>query len=1172
MKSTESLISLYKDPQGAYQVEVRDFQRATDQYYALRRIPIQSDKEIEGNFVSQENNIYFPVVNRQLNLIGDSWRYNPFKSTTPVLTVNVDTQQAVVNDTYIKASGSLMVKPSLTTQTNFTVEIYVGVTLITFTLSFNDPFFLLTAQEQSEYLSKRIYIEILTAYGITPPDIENIDHGTSAVIMVNGDNVDLMYVKAEGLLNDPSGTLGEVSGVLFTMQQPKEVFITISARYTAIPGISANIFYSYNIDSGRGGLAGEDAIQNDLEAFQEYWYTARYIYSDGHKTKTSFPVYAKTDNNKRLVSLNILAASDLDGTFADIEIFRKTAASEFYNIDRLRNPQPGGDGWVRFVDDGKVDQFLFEPNEYIWTEEHKTHAIVRDRYVRANVKYLSRENDTTASVILEDTEDEESVPPNTRIELYTKKKFIDGLDSFHRKNGFIPYEYDEPGEDYKKFKLTLNNPGLNTKEVGYYVKYNKIDSPIQFPISSPILYNIKTSFYKEVDEKFERLSNLQSYGGIDVPRENPSLPHLFIGYKYLYRFRGYRTPTGNTAGGYTNSYFYQFYDQIQMNEEFKFAILHFPLVKNYFTDEPVSETTLGAPPYVYIDEIVQTSYNAVGNPELNNNVIGVYNNYSLNEGSPYRKIKIPKLVYRLVERESTEPARRYWVYEAVCIDGLKTLANTERLKLKISSFEQIQGVSTKRVENKEVTVVDIVSLSEPFDRETDPDRLNFFTPKDVSRLYLVLEDDEDLQNVEKLINIDASLVGVFDIDDLDPVEDNVVNLIDQTNRFTLVNTNFENPQDNALIYIGNSRQQSPVTGYEKINQNNAIYWQLKESNIYENLITLNDLNNYQQDYPNQIIWSEPFLLGADITGSRNFTFVNVLNIQRDYGDIIHIEALQNRLIVFTERAIGVVLVGEQLTEAPSGQTFISGINFLNSPTWIFKDLEGIEVNTIKSYQDAVYFCDGETVYRISQGIEDISKKKILLGGNKRISGYPGQVQSIAVSRNQWAIIDPDEGEYRITSGSKTYCYNIESGEWTGPHDYRQQTSGYYKFRSFGVSDGELIEHNIGNYRGEAEYGPDKEYETEIVSTGNDMGDAWVTKLFRKFYIEATGDSEFGYSKDKSDWETKQTQDSISKNGLRHIGIKPGHQNSRYIFWRFITQAEDFLLKLLSFEYTRRDRR
>ncbi|HSH25163.1 MAG TPA: hypothetical protein VLA13_06460, partial [Massilibacterium sp.] len=71
----------------------------------------------------------------------------------------------------------------------------------------------------------------------------------------------------------------------------------------------------FTIQSNSGGR---------LDARTFYWYKARFVYSDGHKTKTNYPEFIYTSSNNKTAVLNFNnIPDDLDGTVVDVEVFRK---------------------------------------------------------------------------------------------------------------------------------------------------------------------------------------------------------------------------------------------------------------------------------------------------------------------------------------------------------------------------------------------------------------------------------------------------------------------------------------------------------------------------------------------------------------------------------------------------------------------------------------------------------------------------------------------------------------------------------------------------------------------------------------------------------------------------------------------------------------------------------
>jgi hypothetical protein len=117
-----------------------------------------------------------------------------------------------------------------------------------------------------------------------------------------------------------------------------------------------------------------------------------------------------------------------------------------------------------------------------------------------------------------------------------------------------------------------------------------------------------------------------------------------------------------------------------------------------------------------------------------------------------------------------------------------------------------------------------------------------------------------------------------------------------------------------------------------------------------------------------------------------------------------------------------------------------------------------------------------------------------------------------------------------------------------------------------VIGGNIAEHNRGNDFAGAEY------ETIVESVANELDEASVDKIYRKFYIEHDGGETFEYGKDYANMTEKDLAGAATKQGLTHIGVNPSNTTARQIFWRIKSAVKDFKLKMISFNWNPRSRR
>ncbi|HSH34963.1 hypothetical protein, partial [Schnuerera sp.] len=139
-------------------------------------------------------------------------------------------------------------------------------------------------------------------------------------------------------------------------------------------------------------------------------------------------------------------------------------------------------------------------------------------------------------------------------------------------------------------------------------------------------------------------------------------------------------------------------------------------------------------------------------------------------------------------------------------------------------------------------------------------------------------------------------------------------------------------------------------------------------------------------------------------------------------------------------------------------------------------------------------------------------------------------------------------------------------QWQGPFTYEPKTASVYRGNYYGVVDNKATEFNNGNtFGGES-------YDTVIESVANVANAPHITKLFRKFYLETEGDATFSYAKNYGDWTDKILSNYPTKNGLTHIGVNPANKNGRQIYWKIVSNIQDFILQQVSWLYEPRKRR
>lgn len=1091
MSSQTSFLTFYRDAAQAnlYRIDIHDLDNTSQEQYVVKRFSYESDVEAdEGSLLVQENTVLIAPHNKQLNLIGGVWYLNDYVSTTPVISSSV---RNVANPTTFPTTDS-----SLTEGVKATVVISVasnGQIAGTLTFLFNGQSFSVPVNPSTisqNQLAQSIYTTLTSS---AQSDLFSF---------VVSSNVVTATALSPGAISFTGQTIGSSLGT------------GLSITFTN--GVNPTFY---------GG--GNGTVIPRLQVNEEYAYTARFVYRDGHKTKTAFPVYIKTTTNRKFNAVNITCSEDLDDGYADIEVFRKIGTNEFFLIDTIRNPAPAL-GLIEYIDDGKTDIAVLDEKEYVWTAVHKTHAVLRDRYVRANVSYADRDLDVSGivDVVAPATElaaGDNIVPSNCAVSVFARKRQEDGLLSFH--DAVATYKVDGGGDQTLFVQLNSTVPG--TKELAVYAKYTGLEPTEFLSFNTPEIYNVNIPSIATHDE---------------ATKDQPINTHVFLGWRYI-TTRAIRDDLGSMVS----------YQLLVFDEEWD-------------TNVPTSGSSILNSNYILLGTAEASSF-----PDSI-----VFDKF----GTPITYIK------RYVDSPSVGSVIDTVVYEMAMFDGLKTAVSQDKVKIKLTAGPANRGTLSTEARDSDildlqVDVVGVVDKSGGIFRLINEGTNNVstpFSPPD-SKVYLLLESDSVFSKINNDGLIDFTrykknttpqnstsyfpsttdsffkfvIYGVAAEDwTLSTTTASKKGYIEIENNYFLSDVS-GNVGTEALVYLGklenDTTRQGPLrTGFEKTIQNNFISYQLKETNIYETLVTQATLPALQRDYPNQIIWSEPFVVGTDNSGNRTFDYTNFLNIQRDYGSIIAIEPMLNKLVVFCQRGVAVVLVGEILTQTVGGETVVSAVNFLNSPTWILRNVKPVQPKTIKQYEGALYFSDGQDVWRFTDQLTNLSEGAITLAGS------------------QVGAIDPVNKEYRISGGGKTYSFSTELNLWTGPHTYVDQSSETYRDRMISVVGNNLVEHNTGNdYAG-------TEFDTVVESVANDLQEGSVDKSFRKFYLEVDGDSTFSYGKDYSDMTDKDLADAATKQGLYHVGVNPANTTARQIYWRLTSAAEGFVFKLITFLWNPRTRR
>jgi hypothetical protein len=908
------------------------------------------------------------------------------------------------------------------------------------------------------------------------------------------------------------------------------------------------------------GFSGGQNVftQGALDPNTVYWYTARYVYRDGHKTKTAFPVVIKTGNANYEVKLNVDLASDVDGDYCDVEVFRKIGSNEFQRIDRF-TPKVFEGNTAVYVDTGRPDIEPLDEQEYVWTTRHETHEMVQDRYVRANVVYSDK---TLPELAETNTQDEvfqvtkvagqttigNSLPFNTVFDVYVKGKYTDGSDSFFEKLTDLETDYDS---EYLKVQQTKQLDGF--KEFSFWAKYTtKPQEGIGFSTVDFANINLPTTFSGKVD-------NTGTPEPIR-PAISPINPRLFLGFNQITR--------KYVGAGPRYEYHVTLADMYEFTRD-ESAAVDLTANKRLLTaDEPTTDGSANHPDFITI-----SAFGDVGG-------VGQLRYYRVFEAdatattATYRLLLTPALL------KSVYSGEVFLVTQTITRPTSVTALETE-----------VIGSRAK--------VIDVQITKHP-----DADVTASY---DGGCVYLILESGTALDKIDSnLISLPSigkgtsHWFGAFSL--VDTYSSGSASLVTTPVMFfNLFGLNIEEDlpvagqytvhavnsvTSPALYYLGrkdNEVDVAPVTlqttGFDYEQETDGIigtfeYRILEDYNIFATLLTKDDLQELKEDFPYQIIWSEPFILGSSISGLRSFKFSNFLNLSNEYGPVVDVRYHNTKLFIFTERALAVSNIGEVLTSTASGETFVDSSRFLSGAYFLLKNLPSIQPKSIVKYESMLFFSDGKDVWMITESPQNISNGAVELTDTGAVG-----------------VVDPVNKEYRISDNGQTWAYNWESQTWVGPYTYADTVGVTANQDMFSVNSNKIVRHNDTNAFDGANF------DTVVESVADDLEESSIDKLFRKWYLDyeveeasfvlteggdpvldedeqevdmETSTNDFQYGKVYGEWLSPT---SISeKNEVRGIGIKKEAQNAKRLYWKFLSNAADFVIRMVAFEWMPRNRR
>ena len=941
---------------------------------------------------------------------------------------------------------------------------------------------------------------------------------------------------------------GDSSSVLLTAKQFGREFNTpLTIVFNPDSGVDVPIpdnfttFITTNV--------GTDASSTGtIEPNTRYWYKGRLRFVDGHITKTCSAVLVDSKTTNGIDVFFQIPTKDLDNKEPRLQVFRKRESGEFFLIDEvnLENESLDGNRVYNFVDIGFNEIEPFVEVENIWTKSHNTQEVMDNRYLKGNLLFnndiinVSSGDFTLQSNIPASEFDRDVAPVNSRLQVYTQPKYVDGSQGYFSLVGTSNITNDK-----RKIQITqntvLSNPDKDISELNFYGRY--------LPFSEKRNFKFET---------FEMIT--PNLGAIEDPLLFSINPKIFFGFKFIKT----KIVAGNLQNGIVTN------------------ISGWSSEDNDTGDNDFYERSIG--------DIIR--------PSVSDYLMNIVNN---NEtllvtilGRRYRYVP-----YAIYERSNA----RDIVWKLDIYDALQEAVSTGALEVTLTDIRQ-DGLSSVKSDTElldlNVKVLGIDDKTNNLDTIKVSEGINSFLqlPED-NRLYLIL-DSEDFRDID---NSRINNYDLFDANSIDTrgyvrdrgslgfelinFEEKSTPVIDSTERATRVGGggNYEvftdvKPsvyylinrkliENKNTIYLGSKPNELSTvtfdtTGFTYKPRLSLFYSTLAPYNIYENIVKESDFNFVRQKFANQIIWSSPLLDANYFSGGRNFAYTNFYNVPTENGEIIDIFSLGGNLYVFCEKGVARLLVGETLTQQKSGQVFVDSTNFITKHLWMMENMSPIQKDSICKYEGSLYFTDGTDVYRVGgEGVENISLGVLNLSQGSTYSG------SIVSKYDEYRLVDLTEGE--------TFVYNTKFKKWYGPHTYTPQKTVEIGGAIISYDDG-LIKEDVGNtFAGSP-------YMTVIQSVGNDTESGAIDKTYRKFYISMDGDKNVGgfvtgttlkYGKDTTDLEPVVMTDSSKvriKNNKYNVGIKNSKGNTKKIFWDIETINENFRLKGFRTAYMFRRRR
>lgn len=957
-----------------------------------------------------------------------------------------------------------------------------------------------------------------------------------------------------------------------------------------------------NISGGK-----DSSLNGTLEYFQDYWYMVRYRYLDGHVTQTGFPVHINSGTASSIQLTVDVSATDIDGTRPRIEVFRKKSYGDFYLIGSVK---PSG-STLTYVDNGESEQGVLQQRFNIWNKSHKTHEIVDNNYVRANIEYFDEDftwsEDFTITAVSSD--DTKQLPKSSIVDIYVRPQFMDGTRGFHKKIGSL--NVDSYGQ---KLQISQNSVVTSSDrsivDLGFYADYKPQGSEFTYPFDSPELSNI----------------NMHTIGEPDL---YPSKARIFFGFKYIevrtasnqaYVRVGDWDLSGREDAVVSIGRFTETGPVGGMPETTKIqvgTVMHDYVLIAAQPDPTASGEYIGIYKLAMFDSLrdaISTgdlrlrlrskqflahggrrgTDNAALPPQtLGETLTGWWSDGRLmtRTRSGLRAVNTPDNRQTRIRTMGLTPESQQLLTPNRDLGGAgdRTTGRTGVVpvgELGVGPSGGSSVINEDTLFDITVTVSSLVDQSAPYNEiDLTPDN-RIMSPPD-SKIYLELEASpfDEVENSSlsfhglrrsySQVGLDLSAFGTrlrYEFVNFTPVSDATKthqqsDYVDgkMYHRLSWKNAVFDLIGWNSLrgfeglIYLGKKSNSVGtvtlgLTGYEDYDNANLNYVSLANYNLYEGIILDTDMNIVRKKFPTQLVWSEPLVEGNLYSGGRNIRPENFFNISEENGEIQEIVSLGNSLYVFCQKGVAQINVGEIITQQRSGELFVDGSQVLTNYRWVLDFLHDIKPRTILRYKHSIYFTDGYDLYRISDGVENLTNGIIPLDSGSVYTAFIDNVHA------EYVLCD-------LTNGY-SWVYGLESAMWYGPFTFVSKKGSNMRKLTIAQVGNKLMKLNVGNtFDGQP-------YKTLIQSVGNDTEESFQHKNFRKFYIGSNNDSSavFKYGLDPDDLVSINFNSMKDFGGHKHVGVKASEQNGRKIFWDIETYDSDFELTDISWLYRIRSRR